>query len=150
LGTSYTARQPEGTFFVWTDVFPNPQRADVDGEYGPSPDDRITILDYVEEHDEDDQLDDGSVRVPNFGPEFVVFDVNQNGRVDAVDALLVTPVGDDDNDGDVDLGDYAHFQACASFESLTGNPSCALDDLDADGEVAMSDYLWFAQLLSGP
>jgi len=57
--------------------------------------------------------------------------------------------GDFDGDGDVDLEDYGHFQAC-----LTGpvqEPSAGCEDarLDRDGDVDRDDLHVFLGCLSG-
>ena len=79
-----------------------------------------------------------------------VFDVNQDGIVGPVDVMLVSPVGDGDLDGDVDLADYAVWQLCHGASGAPLSPPCALADLDSDRDVDLPDFLWFSNALSGP
>ncbi len=56
--------------------------------------------------------------------------------------------GDYDDDGDVDLGDFAGFQACFGSVPLTG--ACASVDMNASGAVDLADVADFAGALGGP
>lgn len=71
------------------------------------------------------------------------------GRV--IDFLLGSPAvrADFDNDGDVDLDDYARLQECYSGSGpiLDG---CYPQDLDFDGKVNDADLHAFRQCLTGP
>jgi len=59
--------------------------------------------------------------------------------------------GDFDHDGDVDLGDFGHFQACISGLSVPqGNPDCQNANLDGDSDVDKADFGVFEACLSGP
>jgi len=60
--------------------------------------------------------------------------------------------GDFDEDGDVDVNDFAHFQSCfngpggiISFES-----NCADADADGDGDVDVNDFATFQVCFNGP
>ena len=55
--------------------------------------------------------------------------------------------GDFEPDGDVDLGDYASFQACFGELALAG---CAPGNLTGDGTIDLDDYAQFEQALGGP
>ncbi len=58
---------------------------------------------------------------------------------------------DFDLDGDVDLGDFARFQACLTGESAPqSEAACFFAHLDDDEDVDLADYAEFAALLSGP
>ncbi|HPD29267.1 MAG TPA: thrombospondin type 3 repeat-containing protein [Phycisphaerae bacterium] len=63
-----------------------------------------------------------------------------------------TPVtGDFDRDGDVDLEDFGHFQACLSGLSVPQeNPDCQNANLDGDSDVDKADFGIFEACLSGP
>lgn len=145
LGSAYTNL---GGYFVWTDVYPNPIRGDVNGEYGASEDDADEINSEISEHDGDDGTFDGMVVLNNFAEGFSVFDTNHDGVIDAVDVLLVSDVGDGDDDGDVDLSDFAQFQRCFGELELLGD--CPLFDLNADQTIDQNDAEWFANVLTGP
>jgi hypothetical protein len=57
---------------------------------------------------------------------------------------------DFDGDGDVDLGDFGHFQACLTRVGVfVVNPPCADMDFDEDGDVDRTDFQKFRQCLSG-
>ncbi|HNQ23401.1 MAG TPA: hypothetical protein PKK06_09935 [Phycisphaerae bacterium] len=56
--------------------------------------------------------------------------------------------GDYDGDGDVDLADFAEFQAC--FNPAVVGPGCQAGNLDGDCDVDLDDYTQFATVLSGP
>ncbi len=63
---------------------------------------------------------------------------------------LVFAVADFDWDGDVDRGDFAHFQACATGPSIAQtDPICRGADFDADGDVDQSDLGIFQRCISG-
>jgi hypothetical protein len=78
-----------------------------------------------------------------------------DGELEAADTVTVivnsNVPGDGDNDGDVDLEDFAVFQIC-----LTGSgepqidPMCGFADLEGDGDVDQSDGSMFVTCLSGP
>ncbi len=68
---------------------------------------------------------------------------------------LRTIYGDFDLDGDVDLADFARFQACFSGPNVPAAPGCA--DVNADGppwgsdnDVDLSDFAAFQVCFSGP
>ena len=57
---------------------------------------------------------------------------------------------DFDADSDVDLEDFAHFQACLTGPGVfTINPACGNADLDMDGDVDQADLLLFPQVHEG-
>lgn len=58
---------------------------------------------------------------------------------------------DYDGDGDVDLDDYGHFQACLTGADIyVFNPSCAPVDFDQDADVDDGDLGTFLGCISGP
>ncbi len=54
-------------------------------------------------------------------------------------AHALRPLCDIDEDGDVDLDDYALFEACR----VTFSDQCALADADADGDIDLRDFAMF-------
>ncbi|NOX59852.1 MAG: hypothetical protein GXP29_13485 [Planctomycetes bacterium] len=146
LGTSYTV---SGAGFVWTDMYPNALRGNVNGENGVNLDDQSQIVGYISDHDLDDGSLDGQVIVAQFASGFSVFDVNHDGVVDGLDTALLSVEGDLDLDGDVDLADMGIMQRCHGSTGVTTVP-CALADLDANGDVDLSDYRRFSAFVAGP
>jgi len=65
-------------------------------------------------------------------------------------------VGDFDGDGDLDAGDFCHFQVCFSgfAEDATFTPpppECTIwFDYDEDGDIDLYDYAQFQDLCTGP
>ncbi len=145
LGSAYTNL---GGYFVWTDVYPNPIRGDVNGEYGANGDDEDEIDSEISDRDSDDGVIDGRVVLDGFAEEFSVFDLNHDGVIGPDDILLVSAVGDGDDDGDVDLSDFAQFQRC--FGDIEGSGECPLFDLNSDLAVDQGDAEWMLSVITGP
>jgi hypothetical protein len=57
--------------------------------------------------------------------------------------------GDYDRDGDVDLDDFAAFQACFSGPAVAYTGDCAKADLDTDSDVDQDDFGVFQRRYSG-
>lgn len=56
-----------------------------------------------------------------------------------------------DGDGDVDIIDFANFQACFSGEGVLANDACQLSfDYDCDGDIDLADLTVFQEALNGP
>jgi hypothetical protein len=51
--------------------------------------------------------------------------------------------GDLDNDGDVDLQDYAVLAACLAGPLVAPPPSCQVADIEEDGAVDLADVRVF-------
>lgn len=64
--------------------------------------------------------------------------------------VLATVEADFDSDGDVDLGDFGHLQACLTGSGLgPPTPECENTDLNADEDVDEADISLFADCLGG-
>ncbi len=151
LGTSYTAPDPDGALFVWTDVWPGPVRGDVDGDETADEGDKLLISQFTAAHDGDDGLVDGRVSIPGFGPDFRLFDVNHNGGVDILDEWLVSVPHDMDASESVDIADFAWVQTCLSGEGVPYGPLfCGLADADLDGDVDAHDAVRLIEVMTGP
>ncbi|MCP4245662.1 MAG: hypothetical protein GY778_01305, partial [bacterium] len=150
LGSSYTAPDPAGVYFVWSDAYPDAIRGDVDGSGEISDDDKVALAGYIAAQDGSDGTVDGVVTLLDFAADFSVFDLNHDGLVDPVDLMLVSARGDCDDDGDVDLADYQKLQVCFTGDGGAFVPGpCSLADLDADNDVDRGDFEWFANVLTG-
>lgn len=78
-------------------------------------------------------------------------DATNSPQTIAVTLTLKRKPGDYDLDGDVDLDDYARFQACYSGSGVTQtDPDCAWADMDGDNDVDPADFDLFRGCLSGP
>ncbi len=151
LGMSYLKPHALGEFFVWTDAYPNVFPGDVNGEYRSNADDRDEVLAYIKDHDLDDGLLDGLVVVLNAFAGFTVFDVNQDGQVDALDAVFPDYAGDLDLDDDVDLFDMSLAQVLLSYCNTTFTCDvCTKVDINDDRHIDLSDVAPLLLGLSGP
>jgi hypothetical protein len=151
VGTSFTQPAGTGEFFVWSDIFPNVVRGDVNGENDNNNDDREQIQSFIESFDADDGLLDGVVPIDDFGDDFSVFDVSNDGQVDEIDVSLVNNRGDYDGDSDVDLTDFGRLQICfGSLIDVCSDATCAHADLDGDCDVDLYDVKMFYLVRTGP
>jgi len=65
-------------------------------------------------------------------------------------SVLLTAQPDVDDDGDVDMDDFAILEACASGPGLLQNGTdCGTCDFDGDEDVDQSDFALFQRCLSG-
>jgi hypothetical protein len=93
IGTAYLTPEPTGARFVWTDIYPNVQHGDVNGDGAANVQDTQAVINFIAEHDAADGALDGQLTLSDFAFDFSVFDVNYDGRVDGCDELLVTGGG---------------------------------------------------------
>jgi hypothetical protein len=66
---------------------------------------------------------------------------------------IVAPslAGDFDDDGDVDLVDFAFFQFCfMGLGAELAGPGCEACDMDGDGFIKLDDFVQFEAALAGP
>ena len=73
--------------------------------------------------------------------------VVSSGDATRLDVELFAADGDFDGDGDVDLYDFAGFQACLGSAA---EEECSVFELVSGGGIDLSDYAVFATLRSGP
>ncbi len=140
LGTCSDTADPGGLHYVWTDVYPDVVRGDIDGNGLAGNDDRQTILDYIYSADTCPGEPCGEIIITGFAEDFSLYDINQNGVINGIDVMLVSEPGDGDLDGDVDLADFARLQTCFSDDLVESEaPVCALFDLDTDQAVTLED-----------
>lgn len=60
------------------------------------------------------------------------------------------PAPDIDGDGDVDVSDFAGFQACFRGPEVPAKPACACFDADGDADVDVADFAVFQGCYNGP
>jgi hypothetical protein len=79
---------------------------------------------------------------------------NPNGQaVTATGGLEITPGShfDFDHDCDVDLTDFAYFQACINGPNNAPAPNCTVNaDMNGDGDVDLADFAGFEACFNGP
>jgi len=67
-----------------------------------------------------------------------------------IDGCPLPVTGDFDHDGDVDMEDFAHFQACLSGVAVAQeDPACQDAKLDSDADVDKADFTIFQSCVSG-
>lgn len=114
VGMSPAAQDIAGAFITWTDAYPSATLGDFNG------DGFVTALDlaefdlFVQQHDglppyDIDNAINGRVTLQDFGPNFSMFDVNNDGVVDDDDFDAIPLDGDINKDRVVDLLDADAF-----------------------------------------
>ena len=96
-----------------------------------------------------------------FGPQEP--DVSQGRATDGAPTIITLPApsprrpnaaqtleADFTGDGDVDLEDFAFFQACYTGPGGLAEPPCDAADLDRDGDVDVRDFYRFVPDFTGP
>lgn len=61
----------------------------------------------------------------------------------------VTKPGDLDEDGDVDLADFATWNSCLTGPGVVPDPGCEAADLDGDNDVDAADFAAFQEAFTG-
>jgi len=83
---------------------------------------------------------------------WTAYDLNDQ-PIDAFELISRNPLApaDFDGDGDVDVSDFGHFQACFNGSSRPpAATACGDADLDADGDVDVNDFAVFQACFNGP
>ena len=151
LGTSYTSPDADRQRFIWTDVYPDVIRGDVNGDGEADQNDRQLIANFIAVRDAEDGILDGRVAIEQFPQRFALCDVNHQGAVDDLDVALVSRPGDTDGDEDSDLADFSLLQKCFSgWSTPYAVDMCGLVDFDADGDIDVGDVGRFVNGLDGP
>ncbi len=95
----------------------------------------------------------GNIRIgadPSLMEEDYVANTYQNTYYDDVE-LFVQDRADFDFDGDVDLADFGHFQACFNGPNrLPKAGNCRDADFDGDNDVDLGDFGMFQACFNGP
>jgi hypothetical protein len=66
-----------------------------------------------------------------------------------IEVTLPGGPGDLDEDGDVDLFDYAVFFSCVTAPGDPPEPDCSSADMDEDGDVDLLDFGVLQSLFTG-
>jgi len=155
VGGSYTAPGNDAQF-VWSDVLPDVLPGDFNGDGGIDWRDRWLLERFILGNDGAAEKDnDGQVNcvvsLTSFGPNFSVFDVNYDGRVESSDLSAPTQInrvpGDLDGDSDVDQIDFGMLQVCLGAPVTK---TCTEADLDLDRDVDAEDLAIQEMCASGP
>jgi len=88
----------------------------------------------------------------SYGTLFVANPVAQGVYFNRTDIGCRSPTvpADFDKDGDVDVNDYAYFQACFNGPGRPPAPNCGADaDFDDDGDVDVNDFAVFQACFNG-
>lgn len=151
FATSYT--QAGEAPFVWTDLFPDANVGDVNGDGTVNSNDTAAILDYISKKDgkkEDaDGVVNGEVGIKNFAVNFSVYDVNYDGKVSQADTLSGVKLGDMDDNGVVNLDDWVLYSACLRGPGSIASTFCRTGDFDFDGDVDLEDAAQFMLVFEG-
>ena len=161
LSTVLTEVGLYGGLYAYVDVWPDVVVGDFNGDGLASNSDAQMAADFLDEHDGDSLYDadgqvNGVIELVLFGMRFSIFDVNYDGFVDAYDVTFSQQApGDYDNDGRLDLLDFAAYQRCYEAEQLDGDALIRIGcldafDLDMDEDVDRTDLGLWVPLMSGP
>lgn len=143
--------------FAFSDLAPDVVTGDFNGDTAVDAVDLALFDQFMATADggacDEDATTNGEVDLINFGANFNVYDTNYDGFVNGLDAPDVAGVADfdGDNDGDVDLADYAIFQICGgSNGDQMPLAICDEFDEDRDGDVDEADVVGFQVRVIGP
>lgn len=149
LGSSYLNPDPAGIFFVWNDAYPNVLPGDVNGDGSNNNDDQNEIDDYIYNNDAADGSLDEAVTLSDFASDFSLYDINQDGVVNALDRDQVIEGGEcnDDNLCTTDLCDPE--LGCVHIDAVCDmGESCNLDNgLCEPIPSVEADVLYWTQTL---
>jgi hypothetical protein len=143
IGTSHTS--PFGTLYAWTDTGFEETPGDVNGNGSANAQDEDELRSFVYANDggpdDEDGVKNGVFDIKNFGPNFVIFDLDYNGLVEGEDLWLYGHRADLDDNGLLDLFDILIFQ------DLFVNGDLAAD-FDLNERLEIFDFLAFQDALS--
>ena len=150
-----------GGLYMCVDTWPNVVAGDFNGDGLAGNTDAQMAADFLAAHDGDPLYDsdgqiNGEIHLVGFGARFSIFDVNYDGVIDAYDVTYSQQApGDYDNNGQIDLEDFAAFQRCYEAEQLDPGDLMRIGcmdafDLDADEDVDTTDFALWLPLMSGP
>jgi Carboxypeptidase regulatory-like domain len=94
-----------------------------------------------------------NVEKSGYKPGHVVGNVARADEYTTVDVVLLSQYSraDADQDGDIDLTDFASFQLCFNGPNRPPTPSCGTPaDYDRDADVDLADFSLFQACFNGP
>lgn len=158
LSTSYVRKADRS--FVWTDLYPNSEVGDFDGDGDVDLEDYDALYGFIHANDggkiDGDGMVNGEVELIDYSWNFSVFDIDYDGVVGDNDAAVIIGPHDMDQDLDVDLEDLSAFVVCLDEVSVgprAQNPlgiECLVADSDFDGDVDLTDFGRFQRVFTGP
>ncbi len=80
-----------------------------------------------------------------FGPDRALY----IAVFDSDEIVRVTPLGDCDEDIDLDLADFSSMVGCVSGPDQPSAPGCECSDMDQDGDIDLADFAMFQVMFSG-
>ncbi|HPF39323.1 MAG TPA: hypothetical protein P5081_01165 [Phycisphaerae bacterium] len=114
IGMAYETIDPFGAIFAPTDVWPGPLPGDFNANGILDAGDIIEFDVFLSDNDgssltDADGVVNGIVIIPNFGPNFCMYDLDYDGDIDNSDRKEIVIMGDLNFDNAVDVGDLAEF-----------------------------------------
>lgn len=138
VGTAYAA--PDVKQFVWTDTGFSEVFADVNGDGLITPYDKLAIQNFVYLKDgtsfDTDGIKNGRVKLGTPGPDFALYDVDNNGYVEPEDHWVYGHRADLDDTGTLTIFDYIAF---GTYYSMSNQ----IADFDFNEVFNIFDYIAF-------
>lgn len=162
LGSVYATPQPGGDRFIWTDIWPNVVPGDFNGDGASNTQDAGVFGSYIAAHDGDPFYDadvsvNGEIECAGFARDFMVFDMNYDGVVNADDMPIGPIPGDMDLNNQVDINDVDDFALALTDPGFypvkhEGESPVSRGDMNGDGLFDGADIPGFVDivLVSGP
>ncbi|MCB9853673.1 MAG: hypothetical protein H6819_11300 [Phycisphaerales bacterium] len=155
MGTPYGNPKPDGSRFIWTDVYPSPTPGDFDGDGVSTPLDTQALNQFVAHNDGNAMLDadgdgsNGSILWTDFAQGFCVFDEDYDGVVVSGDVVVL---GDMDINLVVDVEDIDDFVLAlldpeAYVVTHNNEDPILRGDVNVDGLLDSGDIQEFAALV---
>lgn len=127
IGMAYETIDPFGALFAPTDVWPGPLVGDfnangiVDSGDIEEFDAFLNVNDGSPLSDDDAEVD-GVITIPNFGPNFCLYDLDYNGLIDNQDRKRIVIMGDLNFDHSVNIEDLQEFVTLLLISATTPDP----------------------------
>lgn len=127
VGMSYPAQDLFGAFIAWTDAYPSVRQGDFNGDGVVTADDVTSFDAFVSQYDgvspiDNDNAINGRIMLSDFGPNFSLFDLDDNGSVDEFDRAAIPIDGDVNRDGLVTIADASALAQLLLRPDAAGGP----------------------------